>query len=422
MRSLRERLADYKRERGREEISAAGPSAGEPADRSPSTASLERVLPGSEEETPYGTCYYREMRLDVLNVFGPYPLARTRQLPLSALYKVCKTGNGPQDWGQVCFFDTETTGLGSAAGNFIFLFGLGYFAEDEFVVRQYFLRSFAEEPAVLFAVTRLLERFPVLVSFNGKGFDWKLVETRLSLLRMPCPSPYHVDLLPPARRLWQKGLPNCRLSTLEEEVLGLKRQGDLPGRKAPELFFAYQADGDARPLRAVFQHNVQDVLSLVTLSAHIAQLIETPLPAATHPVELFGLARWYGEWSEEEKQAACLQKITTMQDDDSRREALWRLSLLYKRQGAWEEAASLWKELCRERGMGQMAPRVELAKYHEHQRRDYRSALRLTEEIMHMLRERQRLIRSFSAPCELLELEHRRQRLLRKLQRQADVF
>ena len=43
------------------------------------------------------------------------------------------------NFGQCCFFDTETTGLSNGAGTIIFLFGLGSIIDDQFIVRQIFL-------------------------------------------------------------------------------------------------------------------------------------------------------------------------------------------------------------------------------------------------------------------------------------------
>lgn len=424
MRSLRDRLKSYKKDVP-QEVASALESAVEEAEKEsgelPEQA-IEAVMPGREEMTPFGPCYYREVRFDVLTSHGHYPLARTRQLPLDVLQKVCKVKDASEGygWEEVCFFDTETTGLGSGAGNFIFLFGIGYFEEDEFVVRQYFLRSYAEERAVLWAMAELIGRFRGMVSFNGKGFDWKLLETRFTLARLEVSPVEHLDLLPPARRLWKKVLANCKLITLEQEVLGFARVDDTPGKMAPELYFAYQTDGDARPLAGIFTHNVHDILTLATLAAHIGWLVEEPLRAATHPEELFGLSRWYEEWAQRDFSEACLVRVTEMDEQEVfGREAVWKLSLFYKRLGRHEQAALLWHDLLDGGGMWRTAPRIELAKYYEHKARDFAQALKMTEETMELLREKKVLLRSLPVDHELAELSHRRERLLRKVERSS---
>ncbi len=417
MRSLRDRLQSYKKEMalggGETTLDELVAEAESLSGVLPESA-IERALPGMELETPYGRCYCRDVRFDVLSSHGHYPLARTRHLPLAVLYQVCKIKEEPVDWQEVCFFDTETTGLGSGAGNFIFLFGIGFYEDDEFVVRQFFLRNYAEERALLYALSDLLGRFRAMVSFNGKGFDWKLLETRFTLARLPLPPMLHLDLLPPARRLWKKVIANCKLITLEQEVLGFARVDDTPGKMAPELYFAYQTDADARRLTGIFTHNVHDILTLATLSAHIGLLVDEPLHRATHPEELFGLSRWYAEWEQGDSSEACLVKVSQMEEQDYVREALWKLSLIYKRRGLYERAVLLWQELLDGGGMWQTAPRIELAKYYEHKAREHRRALLLTTETIEIVQNRRSALRSLSLEEELRELAHRRERLLRK--------
>ena len=48
----------------------------------------------------------------------------------------------------VCF-DLETTGLSGGAGTYAFLVGFGYFDDEGFRTRQFFLRGFGEERALL---------------------------------------------------------------------------------------------------------------------------------------------------------------------------------------------------------------------------------------------------------------------------------
>jgi uncharacterized protein YprB with RNaseH-like and TPR domain len=429
MRALRDRLLSYKKEFRPSNPSVPSESESPCAEDEEQTAStdeaqaisppetaLETVIPGQEEITPFGPCYYREMRFDVLTLHGHDPLVCTRQLPLEPLLKVCRTKTDLQGWEEACFFDTETTGLGSGAGTFIFLYGVGFFEEDEFVIRQYFLRSHTEERALLWSLCRLFENFRAIISFNGKGYDWKLFETRCVLARQAMPDVIHLDLLPPSRRLWKKILSNCKLSTLEQEVLGFSRLDDLPGREAPGIYFAFQADGDARPLLAVFRHNMYDVLTLVTLAAQIAGRVEDPLHTASHPEELFGLARWYEEWMQGKESEACLMQVARMEEQaDYAREAVWKLSLFYKRQGQYEKAVALWRELLEGGGMWQTASRIELAKYYEHRVKDYRTALRFTEETIALLLQKRALIRALRIEHELKELYHRQNRLQHKL-------
>jgi uncharacterized protein YprB with RNaseH-like and TPR domain len=64
---------------------------------------------------------------------------------------------------------------------------------------------------------------PVLVTFNGKSFDWPLLETRYRMSReISVPTPRaHLDFLHPARNLWRLRLGSVRLSELETSRPGL---------------------------------------------------------------------------------------------------------------------------------------------------------------------------------------------------------
>ena len=79
----------------------------------------------------------------------------------------------------IVFLDTETTGLAGGTGTYAFLIGLGYIDDQGLVVEQYLMRDFDEEYPMLKAVMETLKKFRVLVTFNGKSFDWPLLESRL---------------------------------------------------------------------------------------------------------------------------------------------------------------------------------------------------------------------------------------------------
>src|SRR5439155_533444 len=75
----------------------------------------------------------------------------------------------------------------------------------------------------------------------------------------------HLDLLRPSRRVWTGCFDDCRLGTLERDVLGLAREEDVPGALIPSLYFDWLRRRRAAPLARVFAHNRDDVLSLAAL-------------------------------------------------------------------------------------------------------------------------------------------------------------
>jgi len=283
-------------------------------------------------------------------------------------------------------------------------------------VQQFFMRDYGEEPAQLTHLCECLERFDAVVSFNGRVFDMPLVETRLALARIASPlaGTPHLDLLFPARRLWQGWLPSCALSTLEVHVLDVRRGSeDVPGYIIPSLYFDYLRTGDARPLVNVFWHNQQDILSMVTLAVRLAQALDMPHSGRLAGHELLGVARIYedrGMTDESEGiYRAALQKEMPAAGT---RLASRRLAALYKRAGRRAEAATLWIAMLDDANPDTPVDAyVELAKHYEWIDSDFARASEVTQRAIVWVRHWQHgLARQHS----LQELEHRLQRLQRK--------
>ena len=190
--------------------------------------------------------------------------------------------------GKTIFLDLETCGL---AGSCIFLVGLLYAEQDRWSIVQLWARDYAEEKAVLHTLWDVAARHDVLVTFNGKSFDWPQVHGRstihgigrdptldavavppvsLPLRRWdtdtPRPQLAHFDLLHHARRVWRDELPNCRLQTLERRFCRRIRHDDIPGRAIPSAYQTYVRDGDTRQVRRILHHNALDLLTLLQVS------------------------------------------------------------------------------------------------------------------------------------------------------------
>ncbi len=279
---------------------------------------------------------------------------------------------------RVAYLDTETSGLAGGTGTFAFLVGVGRLIEGSFQVRQYVLRDLSEEAALLHAVAADIGECEALVTFNGKRFDVPLLETRLRLARVDfdLAGRAHFDLLYPARRLFRQSLENCRLATLEREVLGVRRGPDVDGAAIPAIYFEYLHTRDARPLASVLRHNVQDILSLATLQCRVVRTVEDPLRRAGG-VELASAGELHERLGHSDVAVACLEAaLAGGMPPEARRRALERLSLLHKEREEWAEAVAAWTEL------GGLFAFEELAKYHEHVARDAAVALRWTERAL----------------------------------------
>ena len=381
-------------------------------------ASRLHALPVQPIETAQGPVYVAEEWWPLDHFHGRIALADALSLGGAALSRLTP-GLSAAELAAAAFLDVETTGLSGGTGTYVFLVGLGTFEDGAFRLRQFFLADLWGETAMLTAIAEVLERCRALVTFNGRRFDLPLLDTRLTLSRLPAAAPGvpHLDLLYPARRLYSRRMPSCRLAALECALLGVEREDDVPGWAIPALYFEYVRRGEARPLRAVFKHNALDILSLVVLAAHLGRLWSTS--AREDPDDCLALARC------EESEGRVLEAIALYEaalgsglDGDLRAYARRRMACLCRRRGRWEDAARLWQE---EAGDGGPVGRrlealVELAKLEEHRRRDYAAAEALTRRALSLLEVVS--IRDGSSGICLVQreaLEHRLWRLRRRL-------
>ena len=216
-------------------------------------------------------------------------------------------GQPPPDAPLVCI-DTETTGLATAAGTVAFLVGLGWWEADRFRQVQLLL---PDHPAEAGLLARLAGHIPPdawLVSYNGKGFDWPLLVARYRMARLPAP-PHagHLDLLPFVRRVFRHRMPDARLRTVETELLGTVRHGDVDGWQIPGLYLDFLRGGEAWPLIDVVRHNREDVRSLARLLGHIDLGYADPVARRRAPLgDLAGLARAFGRDGRHETALECL--------------------------------------------------------------------------------------------------------------------
>ncbi|HZO32623.1 MAG TPA: ribonuclease H-like domain-containing protein, partial [Chloroflexota bacterium] len=176
------------------------------------------LVPGTVIEGPLGACFVAERDLALDHRHGDEALGRFFELSdrgLGCLARLVEPLSIDRE--SIVFLDTETTGLAGGTGTYVFMVGLAYFRGDRLLVRQYFMRDHAEEPAMLTALSQVLGRFEAVVTFNGKSFDVPLLLTRYTANRQrpTVPTEIHLDLLHPSRRFWREQLESCTLSTLE---------------------------------------------------------------------------------------------------------------------------------------------------------------------------------------------------------------
>lgn len=207
---------------------------------------------------------------------------RSLAYPAEPTVDVPSIADGPIDRRRLLCFDTETTGLAGGVGTRAFMIGVASWDAHRLLVRQLYLTTIAGEAAMLRRFADWLQPDTILVSYNGKSYDAPLLKGRLRLNRIEhrLASLPHIDWLHPTRRAYRGVYENCRLATIEREVLKIVREDDLPGAQAPAAWLAYLRGQSSRNLGRVLDHNRQDVITLMRLGDHLA-----------HPQALAGKTR-----------------------------------------------------------------------------------------------------------------------------------
>lgn len=327
--------------------------------------------------------------------------------------------------GDFLFLDIETTGLGGRGENeeplgdgeqgdaergpMAFTIGLGTWADDpggHFKVDQIFLQDPEREAEALELLCRYVDRCQVLVTFNGRAFDWPVLLDRAALHGVPLAlaGRRHMDLLAPSRRLFRPRLQDCRQQTLERSMLGFSRSHDVAGAEAPVIYWSFLRTGRWDAVTGVLEHNRLDVTCMAPLLLLLARHVADPLHWAEDSEELLAAGVMHLRVGNKPLGRRCLERGLEMaRVSATRRLLLAALAREQRRAGEADRACELWQRYAEDFPQYNTGW-IELAKYHEHVSRDLAAA-----EIM-----------ALRAPRQTEDVRHRLNRLRRRLERQED--
>ncbi len=288
----------------------------------------------------------------------------------------------PSRW---LFLDTETTGLAGGTGTYAFLVGIAWWDAGGLQLEQFFMRDFTEEYSILEELAKRIGERPVLLTFNGKSFDWPLLENRFAMTRsIAAPTLVaHLDLLHPARALWKLRLGSVRLVELERSVLdaqrlGWHREDDIDSSLIPQFYFDYLRGGPVAPLVGILRHNQMDLRGLAALFGKINEMLgESPdVREECKSLDLFGLSRFLlkrGDMGRAHN--ACEQALAVGLPADIRPRAQKELAMMAKRRGEYERAAEIWEEMVAG-SQDEVHACRELAICYEHRAKDFQRAMK----------------------------------------------
>ena len=359
----------------------------EPVDPATLARRLADGLDADAIETPHGWYVRRELR----PVYLPIDRGRLASLP-----------GMPASATPLLCLDTETTGLGSAAGTVAFLIGIGWWQGD---------RMRAEIPLGA-----------CLVTYNGRTFDWPLLETRYRMgRRVPPPLDGHLDLLLLVRRLFRHRLPDARLQTVERHLLRRHRAPDIPSWEIPAVYHSFLRGGPAGPVRVVARHNAEDVVTLGRILAHLDRGYgEGEVRRWAPPGDLMRLARLFRHEGRIDEAVACLEIACGPVDGGDPDVALATVELarLLRRCGRLADAGVAWSRLVSAPGPLAGLAWIELAKEREHRERDLAGAWAATDQALLALYRSRGHGNAMERRALEADLARRRARLARRLARQ----
>jgi uncharacterized protein len=347
-------------------------------------------------------------------------LCRSRDEELSK--RTLAALSDPTKW---LFLDTETTGLSGGTGTYPFLIGLAWWDSGGLQVEQLFMRDFHEEHSILHELSVRLAERPVLVTFNGKSFDWPLLENRFTMTRaIKTPKlAAHLDLLHPSRALWKLRLGSVRLVELERHVLdaprlGWHRDDDVLSSMIPQHYFDYIRGGPAEPLAAVIRHNQMDLRGLAAILGRIDSLLAAAERADddVESLDLFGLSHFLNKRGDRDRaHAACSHALDIGLPSEHRPRARRELAQHAKRRGDHDHAASLWHELASESAatteeidvLDAIHACQELAMYYERRAKDLDRAVEFICLALAKVKRLRAASRSFYATPKLARIEEK---------------
>lgn len=384
---------------------------------------LDDLIHGTLKNTPLGNIYVIDSTFENDYLHGENALISEPKLTGIAKYLKDESISN-LDLEKIVFLDTETTGLSSGTGTFVFLIGIGKFVNNKFHLTQLFMQNPAQESAQLAFLENYLATSKSIVTFNGKSFDIPLLCTRYTYNQWVAPfgDEIHIDLLHISRKLWRNRLSTCALGNIEFNILGFERSSDdIPGWQIPQIYNDYLASGDPRMIQRVIYHNAMDIVSLAALFIHICTILGDPENVEVEKFnEIIPIGRIFEESRDLETAKKLYWKGIHLYQKDINQiptaeyiDATWRLASIYKRNDEIQSAINLWEDSSK---LGHIPSFVELAKIYEHKQRDYAKALHEIDNAIDLIDSLiQREGNKFANSQWRRELSYRKARILRKI-------
>ena len=328
-----------------------GAGVARPTSRPPAPHVADRAadLGFAAEPTPRGEVYVRRLAVDLtrfLECSGLASMPPTADL-LGLLGHPCAAGPAWVSQEGVGVLDIESLGL-HGSGVLAFLVGLGIQRAETLDCEQYLLVDPEGEEAMLAAIAARISAHRLWLTYNGRSFDIPVLAARCTINRLDpagMEPRLHGDLLGPVRRLFRDRLGACTLRHAEMSLLNHHRAHDVPGFEAPARYRAWLRGAPAPVLAGVVEHNLQDIVSTVTVGARLAAHVGGERVRPPHAADAYHLARHLERRGVADAAEAELRATVAAAVEPWARRAGHRLAMALQRRGATTEAFDVWRRL-----------------------------------------------------------------------------
>lgn len=197
-------------------------------------------------------------------------------------------------------FDIETLGL-NPVSNEVVLAGIMTVEPDGSAVQtQYFIENPDEEKLLLEVLCEELNKFDIILTYNGRHFDIPFITKRGQSLCGPDYriTPYNLDLylIVNGHADFKQYLPNLRQCSVEEYMgVSLSRDDEISGKESIQLYYDYLGCTDSDEKQAletkILLHNHDDLVQLYRILPVIQQTnLHSAMYSLGFPVR--GLCGW----------------------------------------------------------------------------------------------------------------------------------
>ncbi len=163
----------------------------------------------------------------------------------------------------LAIFDIETGGL--SPDSQIFLAGFLIPETEKAIAVQFIARTLKKEKMLLKWVVDHFKKYKIL-TFNGTTFDLPFVKRRCELHDLKYIEPkFHLDILQLARHIWKDTYASRRLSVLENNLIKISREFDVPSSLLPFIIKLYKDRRDEKYLKIISRHNLYDLITTLKL-------------------------------------------------------------------------------------------------------------------------------------------------------------